>query len=130
VCVVLDEAEAAGRLLEAVEAHDEALDLAAFAEQLVNLLFGGVEGKVADVQRRGIFELVLRLGRGFAVPVVVAVAFASPFLGHVLACSCLYLDTAQCSCACRTFAVAYELGLSRRSMVLRRGAMVHQERQY
>ena len=45
--VVLDEAEAAGRLVEAVEAHDEALDLAALAEELVDLLFGCVEGSKA-----------------------------------------------------------------------------------
>jgi hypothetical protein len=46
VSVVLDEAKAAGRLIKAVEAHDEAFDLAAFGEQLVDLLFGCVEGAV------------------------------------------------------------------------------------
>jgi hypothetical protein len=84
VCVVLDEAEAAGRLLEAVKPHDEALDLAAFAEQLVYLLLGRVEGEVADVERGCVFELVFGLGRRLAVLVVVAVAFASALLGRVL----------------------------------------------
>jgi hypothetical protein len=44
VSVVLDEAEAAGSFGEAVETHDEAFDLAAFAEEFMDLLFGGVEG--------------------------------------------------------------------------------------
>lgn len=43
VSVVLDEAEATWRLGEAVKTHDEALDLTAFAEELVNLFFGSVE---------------------------------------------------------------------------------------
>ena len=47
--VVLDKAEAAGCLLEAVEAHDEALDLADFGKKLVDLLFGGVEGSASSV---------------------------------------------------------------------------------
>lgn len=42
--VVLNEAEAAGGLVEAVEAHDDALDFAALGEELVDLLFCGVEG--------------------------------------------------------------------------------------
>lgn len=41
--VVFDEAEAAGGLVESVEAHDEALDLAALGEELVDLLFCGVK---------------------------------------------------------------------------------------
>jgi hypothetical protein len=84
VCVVLDKAEATGRLLEAVQPHDEALDLTAFAEELVYLLLGRVEGEVADVEGRGVFELVFGLGRRLAL-VVVAVAFASALLGIVLA---------------------------------------------
>jgi hypothetical protein len=87
VCVVLDEAEATGRLLKAVKAHDEALDLTAFAKQLVYLLFGGVEGEVADVEGSSVFELVFGLGRGLAVLVVVAVAFASALL-YILLASC------------------------------------------
>ena len=43
VSVVLDKAEAARRLLKAIETHDQALDLAALGEQLVDLLLGGVE---------------------------------------------------------------------------------------
>jgi hypothetical protein len=62
VGVVLDEAEAAGSFLETVEAHDEALYLAAFAEELVNLLLGGVEGEVADVERGCVAQFVF--GRG------------------------------------------------------------------
>lgn len=54
--VVLDEAKAAGRLVEAVEAHDEAFDAAAFGEELVDLLFGCVEGEVADVEGCGVYE--------------------------------------------------------------------------
>ena len=42
--VVFDEAEAAWGLVEAVEAHDEAFDFAAFGEELVDLLFCCVEG--------------------------------------------------------------------------------------
>lgn len=41
--VVFDEAEAARGLVESVEAHDEALDLAALGEELVDLLFCGVK---------------------------------------------------------------------------------------
>jgi hypothetical protein len=78
VGVVLDEAETAWGFLEAVQAHHKSLDLTAsavfvsnfalaveveaeivsLAEELVNLLLGGVEGEVADVERRGILELV------------------------------------------------------------------------
>jgi hypothetical protein len=39
--------------VEAIQPHDEALDSAAFAEEFVDLLFGSVEGKVADVERCG-----------------------------------------------------------------------------
>lgn len=49
--VVLDEAEAAGRLLEAVEAHDQAFDFAAFGEELVDLFFGCVEGSLVASMR-------------------------------------------------------------------------------
>lgn len=65
--VVLDKAEAAGRLVEAVQAHDQALDAAALAEQLVNLFLRGVEGEVADVERCCVLELVDGFGRGGAV---------------------------------------------------------------
>jgi hypothetical protein len=74
VRVVLDKAEPARRLLEAVEAHDEPLDLAAFGEKLVDLLLGSVEGQVADIER-------LVLGRRLALALAVAtVLVASPVL--------------------------------------------------
>lgn len=47
--VVLDKAEAAGCFLEAVEAHDKALDLADLGKKLMDLLFSGVEGSVSSV---------------------------------------------------------------------------------
>lgn len=65
--VVLDEAEAAGGFVEAVQAHDQALDAAALAEELVDLLLGRVEGEVADVERCGVLELVDGVGGGGAV---------------------------------------------------------------
>jgi hypothetical protein len=61
--------------------------------------------------------------------VVVAVAFASSLLRNVLEWLCLCLNRDQRLCACRTFAVAYELGLSRRSIVLRRGGIMHDQQQ-
>lgn len=81
--VVLDEAEAAGGLGEAVEAHDEALDLADLGEELVDLLFGGVEGEVADVEGRGVGERVgLGLGGCVAVGFVVTVAVSASLVLH------------------------------------------------
>lgn len=65
---VLNKAEAAGRLVEAVEPHDQPLDLAALAEQLVDLLLGREEGQIADVERRRVREGVLgglRISGGF-----------------------------------------------------------------
>ena len=59
--VVFDETETTRGFVETIESHDQAFDTAAFAEELVNLLFGGVERQVADIKRRRIFELVLRL---------------------------------------------------------------------
>jgi len=53
--------------MEAVEAHDQALDAAALAEELVDLLLGRVEGEVADVEGCGVLELVDGFGRGGAV---------------------------------------------------------------
>jgi hypothetical protein len=47
------------------------------------LLFGRVEGEVAYVEGRGVFELVLGLGRRLAL-VIVAVTFASALLGVLL----------------------------------------------
>jgi hypothetical protein len=53
--------------VEAVEAHDQALDAAALAEELVDLLFGRVEGEVADVERCCVLQFVDGFGRGGAV---------------------------------------------------------------
>ena len=49
--IIFDEAESARRPLELVQTHDDALDVAAFAEQLVELLLCRVEGHVAHVER-------------------------------------------------------------------------------
>lgn len=72
--VVLHEAEAAGRFVETVQAHDQALDAAAFAEELVDLLFGRVEGEVADVEGGRVLQFVHGLGGGGAVVGVAALA--------------------------------------------------------
>jgi len=50
--VVFDKAEAAGCLLEAVEAHNKALDLADFGKEFMDLLFGGVERPESTRQHR------------------------------------------------------------------------------
>jgi hypothetical protein len=44
VSVIFHKAEAARSLLESIQAHDQAFDLAALGEELVDLLLGGVEG--------------------------------------------------------------------------------------
>ena len=72
--VVLDKAEAAGRLVEAVQAHDQALDAAAFAEELVDLLLGRVEGEVADVEGCGVLQLFHGVWGGGTVGGVAALA--------------------------------------------------------
>lgn len=74
VRVVLDEAEAAGRFVEAIQAHDQPLDAAAFPEELVDLLFSRVEAEVADVEGCGVREFVDRVRRGGAVVGVAAFA--------------------------------------------------------
>lgn len=79
---VLDEAEAAGGLVEAVQPHDEPLDLAALAEQLVHLLLGREEREVPHVERRRVREgvllgwLLLLLGLGLAVAVLAVAVVA------------------------------------------------------
>lgn len=72
--VVLDKTEAAGRFVEAVQAHDQALDAAAFAKELVDLLLGRVEGEVADVEGCGVLQLFHGVWRGGAVGGVAALA--------------------------------------------------------
>lgn len=57
---VLDEAKATGRLVEPVQTHDQSLDLAAFAEELVDLFLGRKERQVANVEGGRIGERVLR----------------------------------------------------------------------
>lgn len=47
---ILHEAEAAGGFLDFVQPHDDLLNVAAFAEELVDLLLRGVEGEVPHVQ--------------------------------------------------------------------------------
>lgn len=72
--IVLHEAEPTRRLGEAVQTHHQTLDLAGLGEELVDLLFGCVEGEVADVEGCGVGEGVdLGLG-GFFVAVVAAAA--------------------------------------------------------
>lgn len=48
---ILHEAEAAGGFLHFVQPHDDLLDVAAFAEEFVDLLLRGVEGQVPHIQR-------------------------------------------------------------------------------
>ena len=74
--VVLDEAEAAGRLVEAVQPHDQPLDAAALAEELVDLLLRRVEGQVADVEGRGVLQGGGGVGRGRALVAVRVAALA------------------------------------------------------
>ena len=47
-----------------VESHDDALDVAALAEELVELLLGRVVGEVADVQRIALPQQLLLLVPG------------------------------------------------------------------
>lgn len=84
----------------------------------MDLLFGGVEGEIAYVERGCIFEFVFRRGRAGAV-VVACVTVASAFLRIISTC-----DMGWSARLMSTFAVAYELGLSRRSIVLRSAGMM------
>ncbi len=58
---ILHKAEAAWRLLDAVKAHDDPLDVPGHGEQLVGLLLRGVEREVPHVERRRRLQLVLVL---------------------------------------------------------------------
>jgi hypothetical protein len=49
--IVLDKAEAAGCLLETIEAHDETLDFADLGKKFMDLLFGGVEGSGSSINK-------------------------------------------------------------------------------
>jgi hypothetical protein len=64
VCVVLNEAEPTGCLVEAIETHDEALDFAALCEKLVNLFFGCVERPFDDTKKVRFWLLFLNLDLG------------------------------------------------------------------
>lgn len=57
---VFDEAKATGRLVESVQSHDQPLDLAALAKQLVDLFLGREERQVANVEGSRIGERVFR----------------------------------------------------------------------
>jgi len=74
VRVVFYKTETARGFVKAVEAHDEAFDAAAFAEEFVDLLFGCVEGEVADVEGCGVLEFVHWVWGGGAVGGVAALA--------------------------------------------------------
>ena len=84
----------------------------------MDLFFGGVEGEIADVERGCVLELIFRRWRAGALFFTV-VAVASALLVCVSICDIIWrvMDAG-------TFAVAYELGLSRRSTVLRIAGMV------
>lgn len=77
---VFDKAETAGCLVEAIQPHDQPFDLAALAEQLVDLLLGREEREVADVERRGVrqgvFGGLLGLGGRLVVAVLAAAMIA------------------------------------------------------
>lgn len=74
--VVLDEAKAARRLLELVQTHDDALDVAALGEQLVDLSLGRVERQVAHVHGRGQPQQLVQFApRAFKVLVAVRAQF-------------------------------------------------------
>lgn len=76
----------------------------------MDLLFCGVERKVAHVEGCRVLQLVLRVRAGASL---VIVAVPSALLLNELG----PVHTSEGACG-RTFAVAYELGLSRRSIVL------------
>lgn len=50
---ILYKAEATGGFLDLIQTHDNPLDISALGEELLDLLLGGVEGQVADIQRGG-----------------------------------------------------------------------------
>lgn len=82
--VVFDEAEAAGGLVESVEAHDETLDFAALGKELVDLLFCGVKGEVADVEGRRVCE---GINGGFCRFLCIVVSVASALVSAEIVCT-------------------------------------------
>lgn len=77
--IIFDKTEATGGFGEAVQAHYEAFDFAAGAEEGVDLFFGGVEGEVSYVEGCGGGEFFFQVrggGTGGSLRgVVVALAF-------------------------------------------------------
>jgi hypothetical protein len=108
--IVLYETEAAGSLLEAIEAHHEAFDLAAFRKEFVDLLFGGIKRQIANVESGGILQLVF----DFGLELVFAIAAISLAFTLLKALLVVNLEAERIS---PTFCAMYELALSRRSTV-------------
>ena len=75
----------------------------------MDLLLGGVERQVAHVEGCRVLQLVLKLRAGTAFVVVATPSTLLVIRISIFVCQLLNV---------RTLAVAYELGLSRRSMVL------------
>lgn len=60
-CVVFDEAESTGRLLDLIQTNDDALHVSTFRKQLVYLFLGGVEGQIPHIQRVALLQQLLLL---------------------------------------------------------------------
>lgn len=87
---VFDEAEATGRLVEAVQSHDQPLDLAALAEQLVDLFLSREERQVADVESGRIGERIFRGLLGLdriLIAVTAALELSMEWFSDVLDCA-------------------------------------------
>lgn len=57
--VVLDEAEATGRLLDFVQADDDALHVSAFRKYVVDLVLGGIKGEISNIQSVALLQQLL-----------------------------------------------------------------------
>lgn len=75
--VVLNKAKSTRRFVKAVQAHDQSLDAATFAKQLVNLLLSRVEREIAHIQGGRNLQLVFRLGLQLVLIVLVVVSPSS-----------------------------------------------------
>lgn len=58
-CVVFYKTESTGRLLDFIQADDDALDVSTFREQLVHLLLSSVEGEVPHIQCVALLQQLL-----------------------------------------------------------------------
>ena len=58
---ILDKTESAGRFLHLVQTHDDALDVATFAKQFVDLFLGGVVREISHIQGGGGQQCLLLL---------------------------------------------------------------------